>query len=129
MPGGQRPIGDTQTMTALTAGYAMVSTSGRDTSPCKYGVLAGLGVHPGRVCADRRFTGINGVRPGRREAMAASRAADTLVVTRLDRLARSVPDARELIGELTTRESGSASAGPSTAAATRSDGCCPIEAP
>lgn len=33
--------------------------------------------------------------------MAACRAGDTLVVTKLDRLARSVPDARDIVDELT----------------------------
>jgi DNA invertase Pin-like site-specific DNA recombinase len=33
--------------------------------------------------------------------MAACRRGDTLVVTKLDRLARSVPDARDIVDELT----------------------------
>jgi DNA invertase Pin-like site-specific DNA recombinase len=33
----------------------------------------------------------------------SSRAGDTLVVTKLDRLARSLPDAREIADELTAR--------------------------
>lgn len=41
--------------------------------------------------------------PGLREARAACRAGDTLVVTKLDRLARSLPDARDIVGELTER--------------------------
>ena len=36
--------------------------------------------------------------------MAACRAGDTLVVTKLDRLARSLPDAREILADLTTRQ-------------------------
>jgi DNA invertase Pin-like site-specific DNA recombinase len=36
--------------------------------------------------------------------MAACRAGDTLVVTKLDRLARSLPDARAIADELTTRQ-------------------------
>jgi DNA invertase Pin-like site-specific DNA recombinase len=40
-------------------------------------------------------------RPGLREALAAYRAGDTLVVTKLDRLARSLPDARDIVDELT----------------------------
>src|SRR6188472_1518692 len=38
-----------------------------------------------------------------REALAACRDGDTLVVTKLDRLARSLPDARAIADELTTR--------------------------
>jgi DNA invertase Pin-like site-specific DNA recombinase len=36
--------------------------------------------------------------------LAACRAGDTLVVTKLDRLARSLPDARAIADELTTRQ-------------------------
>jgi DNA invertase Pin-like site-specific DNA recombinase len=43
-------------------------------------------------------------RPGLRQALAACRAGDTLVVTKLDRLARSLPDARGIADELTARE-------------------------
>lgn len=43
-------------------------------------------------------------RSGLREALAACRAGDTLVVTKLDRLARSLPDARAIADELTTRQ-------------------------
>jgi hypothetical protein len=42
-------------------------------------------------------------RPGLREALAAVRAGDTIVVTKLDRLARSLPDARDIIEDLTKR--------------------------
>ena len=37
-------------------------------------------------------------------ALAACRAGDTLVVTKLDRLARSLPDARDILDELTNRD-------------------------
>ena len=50
------------------------------------------------------LTGTNRERPGLREALAACRAGDTLVVTKLDRLARSLPDAREILDDLTKRE-------------------------
>ncbi|MEJ7689627.1 MAG: recombinase family protein [Nocardioidaceae bacterium] len=39
-----------------------------------------------------------------REAFAACREGDTLVVTKLDRLARSLPDARAIADELTARQ-------------------------
>jgi DNA invertase Pin-like site-specific DNA recombinase len=37
-------------------------------------------------------------------ALAACRAGDTLVVTKLDWLARSLPDARDILDELTNRD-------------------------
>jgi DNA invertase Pin-like site-specific DNA recombinase len=58
------------------------------------------------VCACRRASaepGTNRDRPGLREALAACRDGDTLVVTKLDRLARSLPDAREILDDLTRR--------------------------
>ncbi len=42
-------------------------------------------------------------RPGLAQALAAVRSGDTLVVPKLDRLARSVPDARAIADELITR--------------------------
>lgn len=47
------------------------------------------------------MTGTNRDRPGLRQALAACRPGDTLVVTKLDRLARSLPDARAIADELT----------------------------
>jgi DNA invertase Pin-like site-specific DNA recombinase len=49
------------------------------------------------------LTGTNRDRPGLRLALAACRAGDTLMVTKPDRLARSLPDAREILDELTRR--------------------------
>jgi excisionase family DNA binding protein len=56
-----------------------------------------------RIYVDHGLTGTNRERPGLREALAACRAGDTLVVTKLDRLARSLPDAR-IADELTARQ-------------------------
>ena len=53
---------------------------------------------------DHGLTGTNRARPGLLEALAACRAGDTLVVTKLDRLTRSLPDARDIAEELTTRK-------------------------
>jgi DNA invertase Pin-like site-specific DNA recombinase len=41
--------------------------------------------------------------PGLREALAACRDGDTLVVAKLDRLARSLPDARDIVDDLPKR--------------------------
>jgi DNA invertase Pin-like site-specific DNA recombinase len=57
-----------------------------------------------RVYVDHGLTGVHRDRPGLREALAACRAGDTLVVTKLDRLARSLPDARDIAESLTGRE-------------------------
>ncbi len=83
-------------------GYARVSTDAQDLTAQRQ-VLAGLGVDPDRVHVDHGLTGTNRAGPGPREAMAACRRGDTLVVTKLDRLARSVPDARDIVDELTAR--------------------------
>ena len=45
---------------------------------------------------DHGLTGRNRSRPGLTQALAALREGDTLVVPKLDRLARSVPDARAI---------------------------------
>jgi DNA invertase Pin-like site-specific DNA recombinase len=49
-----------------------------------------------RTYVDHGLTGTNRDRPGLREALAACRSGDRLVVTKLDRLARSLPDARDM---------------------------------
>ena len=62
-----------------------------------------LGVGDDRIYVDHGLTGANRDRPGLRLALAARRAGATLVVTKLDRLARSLPDARDILDELTKR--------------------------
>ena len=86
----------------LQIGYARVSTDAQDLTAQRT-ALASLGVPADRVYVDHGFTGRNRDRPGLREALAASRAGDVLVVTKLDRLARSISDARAIAGELTDR--------------------------
>ncbi len=90
-------------MGALFVGYARVSTEEQDLTVQREG-LAALGVDAERVYVDHGLTGANRDRPGLREALAACRAGDTLVVTKLDRLARSLPDARAIAEELTARQ-------------------------
>jgi hypothetical protein len=53
--------------------------------------LHSLGVGDDRIYVDHGLTGTNRDRSGLRLALAACRAGDTLVVTKLDRLARSLP--------------------------------------
>jgi DNA invertase Pin-like site-specific DNA recombinase len=87
-------------MAAMLIGYARCSTDSQDLTAQRDGLIA-LGVEGNRIYVDHGLTGRNRDRPGLREALAACRAGDTLVVTKLDRLARSLPDARDIVEELT----------------------------
>jgi DNA invertase Pin-like site-specific DNA recombinase len=66
--------------------------------------LAALGVGEDRVYVDHGLPGANRDRPALRHALAACRAGDTLVVMKLDRLARSLPDARDILEDFTRRD-------------------------
>ena len=77
----------------ITIGYARCSTDKQDLA-AQRAALERLGVSPERIYTDHGLTGTNRARPGLDQALAAVRAGDTLVVPKLDRLARSVPDAR-----------------------------------
>ena len=90
-------------MSGLLIGYARVSTDEQDLT-AQRDALADLGVPAERIYVDHGLTGTNRDRPGLREALAACRAGDTLVVTKLDRLARSLPDARDIVDDLTRRQ-------------------------
>jgi DNA invertase Pin-like site-specific DNA recombinase len=90
-------------MSALLVGYARCSTDQQDLT-AQRDALSGLGVQAERIYVDHGLTGTNRERPGLREALAACRAGDTLVVTKLDRLAKSLPDARAIADELTARQ-------------------------
>jgi len=87
----------------LKIGYARVSTDAQDLT-AQRDALQGLGVDAGRIYVDHGLTGTHRDRPGLRQALAACRAGDTLVVAKLDRLARSLPDARAIADELTSRQ-------------------------
>lgn len=89
-------------MAALLIGYARCSSDGQDLVVQRSG-LAALGVTPDRIYVDHGLTGTNREQSGLREALAACRDHDTLVVTKLDCLAGSVPDARSIADELTAR--------------------------
>lgn len=90
-------------MFEILVGYARVSTEAQDLT-AQRDALAALGVESERIYVDHGFTGTNKNRTGLREALAACRAGDTFVVTKLDRLARSVRDAHEIAGDLANRE-------------------------
>jgi DNA invertase Pin-like site-specific DNA recombinase len=89
-------------MTHTLIGYARCSTDKQDLAVQKQELLK-LGVAADRIYTDKGFTGTNRERPGLDQALAAVRSGDTLVVPKLDRLARSVPDARAIGDSLTAR--------------------------
>jgi DNA invertase Pin-like site-specific DNA recombinase len=83
-------------------GYARCSTAGQDLTAQRE-LLRALGVEDDRIYLDHGLTGRNRDRPGLQLALAAVRDGDTLVVPKLDRLARSVPDARAIADDLEQR--------------------------
>jgi DNA invertase Pin-like site-specific DNA recombinase len=89
-------------MTGVLIGYARCSTDEQDLTAQRDG-LRELGVPDDRVYLDHGLTGTHRQRPGLDQALAAVRAGDTLVVPKLDRLARSVPDARAIGDDLAAR--------------------------
>lgn len=89
-------------MSGLAIGYCRCSTDAQDLT-AQRNALEAMGVAAERIYSDQGLTGTNRARPGLREAFAACRDGDTLVVTKLDRLARSLPDARDIVDELTKR--------------------------
>lgn len=89
-------------MKGTLIGYARCSTDQQDLTAQK-NILIELGVDPERIYTDEGMTGTNRERPGLDQAMAAVREGDTLIVPKLDRLARSVPDARHIADTLMDR--------------------------
>ena len=89
-------------MTATLIGYARCSTDRQDLAAQRQELLE-LGVAEDRIYTDHGLTGTTRARPGLDKALAAVRQGDTLVVPKLDRLARSVPDARAIAGQLRER--------------------------
>jgi len=83
-------------------GYARCSTDEQDLTAQRQALLA-LGVAPDRTYIDHGMSGTKRERPGLDQALAAVRTGDTLVVPKLDRLARSVPDARDIADTLDQR--------------------------
>ena len=89
-------------MSDTITGYARCSTDKQDLAAQRQALL-GLGVPGNRIYLDHGLTGTSRDRPGLAQALAAVRCGDTLVVPKLDRLARSVPDARQIGDSLAAR--------------------------
>jgi DNA invertase Pin-like site-specific DNA recombinase len=89
-------------MSQTRIGYARCSTNAQDLEAQRIALLS-LGVAEDRIYTDHGLTGTNRDRPGLAQALAAVREGDMFVVPKLDRLARSVPDARAIADELAQR--------------------------
>lgn len=83
----------------MKIGYARVSTEGQDLEVQREQLQA-LGVSEDRIYTDWGLTGANRARPELEKALAAVRKGDEFVVTKLDRLARSIRDAQDIADEL-----------------------------
>ena len=90
-------------MTGMLIGYARVSTAHQDVA-AQRAALHVLGVAPERVHVDQGLSGATRERPGLTTALAACRPGGTLVVTKPDWLARSLPEARDISAELVARD-------------------------
>ena len=82
-------------MSAILIGYARCFTDKQDLEANRQ-ILLDLGVSAERIYLDRAYSGTNRAHPGLDQALDAVRPGDTLAVPKLDRLARSVPDARQM---------------------------------
>jgi DNA invertase Pin-like site-specific DNA recombinase len=114
-------------MSALLVGYARCSTDEQDLTAQRDAllILASRMSGSSSITAGLAPTG-NDLGCARRSPHAG--AGDTLVVTKLDRLARSLPDARAIADELTTRQI-SLSLGGSVDDSTDAVGCCSTFSP
>lgn len=84
-------------------GYARCSSS-LDDEKGQRDQLSALGVGVDAIHVDHGLTGTNRPRPALTAALSAVSARDTLVVTKLDRLARSVSDLSEIGTDLQSRD-------------------------
>lgn len=90
------------TFSAASHRYARVSTRQQDLTAQLDG-LQTLGVDEKSIYVDHGLTGTSRARPGLETALAAVRDGDELVVTKLDRMARSIRDARDIADEVAAK--------------------------
>lgn len=83
-------------------GYARVSTVGQDLD-AQLVALAGAGVGPDQVFTDKLSGAMSTDRPGLTAMLHYAREGDTVVVTAIDRLGRSVAEVTRTIAELGER--------------------------
>lgn len=83
-------------------GYARVSTAGQDLD-AQLVALAQAGVGPDQVFTDKLSGAVSTDRPGLTAMLHYAREGDTVVVTAIDRLGRSVAEVTRTIAELGER--------------------------
>ena len=93
-----------ETVIGMTAilGYARVSTSAQDLD-AQLAALSAAGVDAERVFADKLSGSARTDRPGLTSMLEYARAGDTVVVTAIDRLGRSVAEVTRTIAEFGER--------------------------
>ena len=93
-----------ETVVGMTAtlGYARVSTTGQDLE-AQLGALAVAGVDADRIFTDKLSGAVNTDRPGLTAMLRYAREGDTVVVTAIDRLGRSVAEVTRTIAGLADR--------------------------
>jgi len=93
-----------ETVIGMTAilGYARVSTVGQDLD-AQLAALSAAGVNPDRVFTDRLSGSAKTARPGLAAMLDYARVGDTVVVTAIDRLGRSVAEVTRTIADLVDR--------------------------
>ena len=98
MSQGSETVGGVTTL----LGYARVSTAGQDLA-VQLAALAAQGVESDRVFTDKLSGAVNTDRPGLAALLHYAREGDTVVVTAIDRLGRSVAEVTRTIAELGQR--------------------------
>ncbi|OYD70721.1 recombinase family protein [Rhodococcus sp. OK302] len=88
----------------MLIGYARCASSIDDDEQGQRKALAALGVDADSIYIDHGLTGTDRPRPALTAALTALSARDTLVVTTLDRLARSVADLGQIATDLAERD-------------------------
>jgi DNA invertase Pin-like site-specific DNA recombinase len=95
-----------ETVIGMTAilGYARVSTTGQELElDAQLAALSAAGVAAARVFTDKLSGSAKTDRPGLAAMLDYARAGDTVVVTAIDRLGRSVAEVTRTIAELDER--------------------------
>lgn len=83
-------------------GYARVSTAGQDLD-AQLAALSAQGVESSQIFTDKFSGAVNTARPGLAAMLHYAREGDTVVVTAIDRLGRSVAEVTRTIAELGER--------------------------